>query len=51
MAKGEARGVKGYIPSVRGIVKILIVLVVIKVIVSYALPSLPASVQKFTPVF
>lgn len=51
MAKGEARGWKGYVPTVRGVVKILLVLVVLKVVLSYAIPSLPASVQPYVPVF
>ncbi len=51
MAKGEARGWKGYMPTLRGVVKILIVLVVIKLVVKYAGPSLPTQVQPFVPVF
>jgi hypothetical protein len=51
MAKGEGRGVKSYVPSVRGVVKILIVLVILKIVISYAGPQLPTAVQKFVPVF
>jgi hypothetical protein len=50
MAK-SATGVKSFLPTGRGIVKILIVLVVLKVVLSYAGPNLPTSVQKFVPVF
>lgn len=51
MAKGEARGIRGYIPTVRGVVKILLVLVVIKLIVRYAGPVLPGQIQPYLPVF
>lgn len=51
MAKGEGRGWKSFVPSVRGVIKILIVLVVLKVVLSYVGPQLPTSVQKFAPTF
>ncbi len=51
MAKGEARGWRAFIPTGRGVVKILIVLVVIKLIVKYAGPALPAQIQPYVPVF
>ncbi len=51
MAKGEARGIKSFIPSWRGVVKILIVLIVIKFISNYAYDKVPASVQRLLPVF
>ncbi len=51
MAKGEARGIKGYIPTVRGVVKILIVLVVLKLVINFAWDKLPASVQTYVPMF
>ncbi len=51
MAKREATGLKSYIPSVRGVVKILIVLVILKVVIMYAGPSLPTAAQKYIPVF
>jgi hypothetical protein len=48
MAKG-ARGLKSYIPSVQGVVKILIVLMVLKLVVNATYGSLPAGIQPYVP--
>jgi hypothetical protein len=49
MAKREARGWKSFVPTVRGIVKILIVLVVLKLVLNFTYNRLPAQVQPYVP--
>lgn len=49
MAKSEARGWKSYVPTVRGIVKILIVLIVLKFVLAMAQRYIPPSVQPYIP--
>ena len=51
MAKSEGRGFRSFIPSLRGVVKILIVLCLLKVVLSFVSPRLPISVQPYVPVF
>lgn len=49
MAKREARGWRSYVPTIRGVAKILIVLMVLKVVISYVGPNLPAQIQPYVP--
>jgi hypothetical protein len=49
MAKREARGWKSYVPSLRGVVKILIVLVILKFVLKVTERYVPPSVQPYVP--
>lgn len=51
MAKGEGRGVKAYIPSIKLSVKILVALVGLRILLNATRVYLPASIQNFVPSF
>jgi len=50
MAKSATRGIASYLPTLKGAVKIIVTVIVLRFVVRVALPYIPPSLQQYVPV-